>query len=702
MINELRFGYQAVDIFFDRPDRIQGPAILPNTYTNPIYPGFASGRRSPVFELTENLIWQRGKHTLKTGMVMRRTTQFSSSDANIYPNVYLTLEFGVAPPANVGPTTGISSADRQRFQALYNDLLGTPSFITRTFYSDLETYQPPGTPRVRNTRLYDWGAFLQDDWRVRRNLVLNLGLRWEVFASPRELNDVQGALDRIELINPVSQISDLKIVRQPSWYRTSYTNFAPRFGFAWDIFGNGRTSLRGGYGLFYDRPIGATAALADAYTTGFSEAVWSVAGTAFPVGTRVSQNLPMPQQPAAPQLQPPVTRQALLIAFQPELRTGYVQQFNVNLQRELFRGTVADVGWVRNAGIGLFTWLDMNQLRIYEDFLKAFLEIDAFRISGAAVPASNSLVRLFGSPQAAVSGIGVTAFQQGAAGAAAETIDYVPANFNRYPQAGLSPFYIRNFPQFNMLPLGTNNGRLWYDSLQASLRRVSGSLRFAVNYSFSKTLDNLSVDGDNFSAPIDNFNLNLNKGRGDYDRTHVVNWMAAYSLPFGKGKQFFSDAPRWLDAAVGGWEIGSIGICQSGPVFSVTSGRRTGPSTLNSRADYAGDRTIGAVDRRGNGVWFWNAQDIARFSFPRAGELGTSGRNSFRGPGYFSFDTSLVKRFALPWEGHTAVFRAEVYNTLNRTNFNAPSASLLTPQSLGRISSTLSSRIWQLALRYEF
>lgn len=220
-------------------------------------------------------------------------------------------------------------------------------------------------------------------------------------------------------------------------------------------------------------------------------------------------------------------------------------------------------------------------------------------------------------------------------------------------------------------------------------------------------MDNGSADGNGFTAPFDNYNLSLNKGRGAADRPHIFNWSGTYTMPFGKGRRWLSDAHPVVDALLGGWNLGVLGSWQSGSVFSFSSGRATGPSTSPTWINYDGDRTIGAVDRRGNGVWFYTPEQVAALTaasaFPAAGQIGTAGRNSFRGPRYFNFDTSIVKRFNLPWERHIVTFRWEMYNSFNNVNFGLPGSTITTPQSVGRISGTVGNpRIFQAALRYDF
>jgi hypothetical protein len=132
-------------------------------------------------------------------------------------------------------------------------------------------------------------------------------------------------------------------------------------------------------------------------------------------------------------------------------------------------------------------------------------------------------------------------------------------------------------------------------------------------------------------------------------------------------------------------------------------------SNLGSLADYSGkDRSIGKVERFGGGVRLFTPEQFALFSVPAAGSTGNSGRNTFRGPGYFNTDLSIVKRFRMT-EKSAVTFRAEAYDLFNTVNFSAPSVNLQTPQTFGVISSTPTgaanqsgARIIQFALRVDF
>jgi hypothetical protein len=158
-----------------------------------------------------------------------------------------------------------------------------------------------------------------------------------------------------------------------------------------------------------------------------------------------------------------------------------------------------------------------------------------------------------------------------------------------------------------------------------------------------------------------------------------------------------------MDSIFGGWEVGLLAIWQSGTTFSVSSGRATGPNHgANSWANCSGDRKTGALERRGDGVYFFTDKDIAGFSMPEAGFVGNSGRNTFRGPRYFNTDISIMKRFRIT-ESAYATLRVEGYNAMNKANFGTPGTSLLTPAALGKFSGTVTAaRVVQMALRFDF
>ena len=344
-INEARYGHQSATSGFNRPSRVAGPMYIFNTWTDPILRNFAQARNSPVNEYTDNLTRIHGNHTFKIGGNVRYTKQYGTNDAGIYPNESLSISLsGNAPPTSANPP-GVTGTALTTFQGMYNNLLGRVGSIAQTYYSDLSTWQAPGTPRVRNFVFHEYGFFLQDDWKVSRRLTLNLGLRYDFSGVPTEINGFAGSLDQAASINTVSKIDNFSIKKGAPWYKNDWNNFAPRFGFAWDPTGDGKTAVRGNYGIFYDRVIGSTSSSVDSATPGFSSALTVFPNQAAGSDVRASSNPAPPAQPAAPVLTPAANRSISSISiFDPNLRTGYVEQYGLNVQRSILKDTVLSVG----------------------------------------------------------------------------------------------------------------------------------------------------------------------------------------------------------------------------------------------------------------------------------------------------------------------------------------------------------------------
>ncbi len=709
LVNEFRYGHQSASVDFNRPEREAGPMVSFNTWTTPILTAFPQGRNSPVNEYTDNLTKIHGNHTFKFGGQVRDTTQYGFNDAGIYPNVSLSTANGNVP--TVGPV-GLTSTQLSQFQGMYNDLLGRISSVTETYYSNLSTFQAPGTPRVRNFIFHEYGFFAQDDWKVTRRLTLNFGLRWEFEPVPYEQDKQQGIVTPLSVFNTAGAADNLTVQPSTKWWNNDYHSFAPRFGFAWDPFGDGKTAVRGGFGIFNDRIIGAATSSVDGATPGFSQPV-----TLFPNSTagsdvRIGTAPPLPSQPGSPALTPVANRQGgTLDVMSPNLTNGYVMQWNLNVQRQIAKNTILDVGYVANRGVKLFFQTNVDQSYIYNNgFLTAFNQIAGNLSNLGAVPVSNPIVSIFGSAAAAVSAIGSSTFSQGQVGAAANTIDV--NNYAKYSAAGISEYYLRRFPQFSSVLVGNNDGRSEYNSLQVRLQRQFGALRLGANYTWSKSLDNdLSTttggEGNGFAAPLDSYNEALDRGRSNFDIPQAFTMTSQYTLPIGKGHMFGGNMPKWANSLFGGWDLGSLWIWESGTPFTVSSGRQTGPSTANTWADYTGSRNIGGIYSNNNGigpgVYYFTPAQIANFAEPAAGTIGTSGRNTFRGPGFFNVDASVVKRFEL-MERKYLTFRAEAYNLVNHPDFQNPGVNFGgTASAFGKISATVNNpRILQMALRFDF
>jgi len=277
---------------------------------------------------------------------------------------------------------------------MYNELLGRVSDVYGRYYSDLEKFQPDGTSRRRLFQFREFGLFIQDDWKILPRLTLNAGLRYERFGAPREGNGLQGGLDKAGEMNFVNRLTDISAKKGLPYFNPDNNNFAPRLGFAWDVRGNGKTAIRGSWGVFYERMINATLTPADLNIPGLTTDARFMPNSAAGADYRISDGIPRPQARRAPghrAARPPAD------GFRHETRPahGLRPAHSFNIQQELFRNTVVEAGYVSTRGVKLFMHSNVNQPRIYEDFLTAFRQVQAYQANRTPVPAGNALVRMW-------------------------------------------------------------------------------------------------------------------------------------------------------------------------------------------------------------------------------------------------------------------------------------------------------------------
>lgn len=699
MVNEFRVGYLAPTTDQLRPGRSTTDMFQANSWTDPLNSSFPSSRRSRVFEIADSLSHLRGKHIFKYGVDFKRTSQGITDYRGVYPTATLGLDYGNNPASTIGPSeyTNISIEDRVTFEKLYNDLLGRIETVNRTFNSTLTSVFPAGTPRERNFSFQEYAGYIQDDWRIRTNLTLNLGLRYEFSTVPDEKNGFQSILSPASQIGASTAFTNFTVLAGNSWRERSIRDFAPRVGFAWDIFSTGSTVLRGSYGIYYDRLIGAITNFVDENSYGFSQTREIHPNAASGADVRLSE-IPAVSAPSAPTLQLPATRSLSVALFDPKLRTPRIDQYNVFLARRM-GPAVVEIGYVGSRGRRLFQYANMNQTKSQGEFLQAFKELKAYRDDGIAIPSTNVLMRVFGTPQAALAALGGSNLDTNQVGVAANNMDL--DHYGKYAAAGVADTYIRNFPQFDKFIVGTSSGESWYNSVQTGIRASGDSYQVRAHYTWSKSFDTISSDGEAWVSPSDSFNILRNKARSDFDRAHSLNLALDYRIPFGKSRSEESELPGWADAFFGGWNLGVLYYMQSGDRFSVYSGRQTAFGGVDSYADYSGSLSDGKLYRRNDRIYWFNQDQVAEFTHPQAGSLGNTGRNAFVGPRYMNFDVALFKHFYIG-ERQSIQFRVEGYNVFNHTQFGIPDANR-SSSTFGTFTSTLGApRSLQVALKYQF
>ncbi|MDZ4802646.1 MAG: hypothetical protein SGI92_31175 [Bryobacteraceae bacterium] len=504
----------------------------------------------------------------------------------------------------------------------------------------------PQSVTLRETEVLDrsskyLAAFAQTDWNVSKDLVLNLGVRWETDTAIVDKNNRMNGFDATA-INPVSGTPGVvKFMGQDGFrttpYNTDWNNFGPRFGLAWKPFGSTKTVVRGGWGVSFAHPFDRGAP--NSASLGFEQSLSLNSpdnGITFPVV--VAQGLPNASlsKPALNDSFGAVrVGQAVTTAvtfFEENRRTGYSMQYNFNIQRELFGGMQVEVGYLANLSRKLASAnLNINQI-----------------------------------PNEKM-GLGTSQRD-------------------------------RPYPQFNGVTLiapalGVSDYHAGILRLQ---KRFSTGLSFNFNYTWSKFLNNTDEGGAALGAegsPYSNYyNRRADWGPSENDIPHRISFSGVYDLPFGTGKRWVSKGPaKWV---VGDWGLSTVTTLQSGAAFTVTTqvDSTNAFSSGGLRADVlrnpnlpAGERTLGR--------WF----DTGAFAQPAAFRYGNQGVNILRGDGLVNVDLSLLRNFPIG-EQRKLQFRAESFNVSNTPTFGLPGRTFGGP-GFGVIGSASPGRRLQLGLR---
>jgi hypothetical protein len=715
-VNELTLGFARFKFNFtyidSNPDAVNLPRFTFNNATVHYVNQPHSIRWLNTPQIIDNFSWVKGSHQLKFGANVRfyqQNNQNSSGQNNTVPQISLSSTINPPgagfnlPVVASGSNPGVASADNARLLSTINDLLGIPAQLRATFLANLntDTFIPSRTSDYYSVwstgeRLKQFNAYAQDEWRVRRNLTVNYGVRWELNKPPTESSQPVFVPDK-----PVDGSQGrVSFVRANSWWkRSNATSFAPRLAFTWTPFGE-KTVIRAGWGISFD-PVAtffATAAANSVPGIAFSCIAQNISTTqgcaSVPRDTRLSRGfpteLPPPDIKPSSFLSPPpqVFGVAPNIAvIDPNLKQSTVHQWNLSIQRQLPGDMVWQVAYVANRGMRLYSNLDANQVSA-APIVPQFLTMQANVRNGCNPDGTGCPSGITGqSIPLVTSGIVTAAFVNSSA-TRTDLGQNAAGNFAGRIEQNTMAAGLRPNQQFSTAVFLSNSADSNYHSMQTTLRkRFANGLLFNLSYTFSKVIDNQSSDPVGTSGTptvgattvggvVDFNNLRNNRAPANWDRTHVWVTTWIYELPFGRGKTWMNNSSSLVNALLGGWSIQGFNAVMSGSPFSVMSGSRTaffgsGTTTSgNSRAALVGSTQPDAKlkDKPGviGPVFF---QDASAFTFAAPGELGM-GRNTFRGPSYWDVDASISKVFKFR-ERANITFRLEAFNALNHANYRS-------------------------------
>ncbi len=726
--------------------------------------GFGSTRssQSPLWQYADTLSWTIGKHALKAGGEFRRDRTNGWNDNNMTPQAV----FGA--PASLSVTgidttaaPGASANTLTNARNMLTDLAGSIASIREGF--DLATPTSPAfqgfkdgyVMHDRDWRSNEFSGFIKDDWKFSSALTFNIGLHWEYFgipfegkgraAQPTAGNEKGacgiscGALTVSQFVGKNSPHPDLKL------YNDDYNNFAPSIGLAYTLpwLGKDKTILRMGYGWAYTGgALKSANGILDSIAGSSPGAVELNGGNGITFNPTTYTNmanisLPIPQQFGV--LSPPPIdgqRTDNMSVYATDRVTPYVQNFNFEVQRQVTNSLTVNAAYVGSKATKLIGAINTNIVNI-NSVAGGQTMLQAFNITraGGDAPYFTALLNgiNIGGGATAVNGTtetGSSALRKNtttrafiANGNIGALANYLNTNAsttgkggglyttNGFPQN----FFVSN-PQFASVTYYNNPAASTYHSLQlTATQRLSHGVQTQSTYTWSKTID-LS-DGDGTVAYRDPNNINLEKARAGYDRTHSFTSNATYELPFGPNHALLANATGWVQRLTEQWQLGGVLGYTSGAPLTITAPissiwQTTSASTpmavgafpAKGKVTYvsngitflsgytqapdpakAGVSTANSLDTSYSNLAIFDANNNPVLVNPGPGQVGSLGRNTLEGPAAFNFDANLIKRVKMS-ETKLLEFRLDVVNILNHPNFANPSLNINTSGTFGRIT----------------
>ena len=756
-INQAVFGITSSRLGFPalfQPSFPNSYTFAPNSNGNGVisapFPSFQGQFRIvPVPTLRDDFTWIRGRHTWQIGGMFKPSHQ-TSTQINDFNFVNIGIGGGLLSLAPSQRPDDIldDPVAATEWDQLFPFLLGRFASVDTNFNLNKDgSAQAVGSPKVRDYRYFEYEGYGQDQWRVSNSLTLTLGLRYQYFSVPYEVNGLQSVSDvgfqtylNDRLVAAAAGINgdtaipfvnyDLggKANHARGIYNPDRNNFSPRIAFAFNptfkngllhgVFGDKKTVLRGGATMVYDRVNANTINFIQdqvsylfntSANTGFGDLATDPRFTA--LGTLPVTNTPQPvTHPLTPFVDNGVpfgnAEGQFNYTVDPNFRTPFAYVFSFGVQRQMPGSFIVDVEYVNRLGRKLFAQADAGQAVNFLDTTSGQKLFTAFNALSQEVRNNVATVtpqpwfenQCFpGCTQVVAHALG-NLVVKGDLSDTLQALNFFGAIANN---AGLPG-------QFSTNAYIGNFGSSSYNGLLVSVKKtLSHNLQFDFNYTFSRSIDNVSSVANTVVGGLvcDATNLRICRGPSDFDVTHLFSANGVYDLPFGRNRAIGRNSNGLVNAFIGGWQFATIFTAHSGFAFSTNTGSFPVGFVFDSPAVQTGPGSaLSTHIHDDNGViqLFANPTTAqAALQNPFGGEIGT--RNNLRGPGFVNFDLSLSKRFLMPWsDKHAIQFRAEAYNAFNHTNFADPGANINSP-TFGQITAQANAnRVMQFALRYDF